>query len=259
VPSAVVALVRSAVRAVPIALHTSSRTHPFVRSTGLPVWVARPCPACRSPSPLPGRWRSSGMSPSTERCRSRGVVGDPHLNAVRDRGAGVQLQRERRLPQRVVGARDAARPVHGRGGRCAVVVHPARAGDGPPRHRCRPRWSVCVTRQHALACQPLLLLMLALYFADRSFPAIESGLSRTALYRRRRRCVRKGGIADRVESGRPRQARLEDSRPVRTRWAAACRWCLGREHRRLLRAPAPSTTARDQSINPSLPNSSSTA
>jgi hypothetical protein len=40
-----------------------------------------------------------------------------------------------------------------------------------------------VARQHALACQPLLLLMLALYSADRSFPAIESGLSRTALYR----------------------------------------------------------------------------
>lgn len=40
-----------------------------------------------------------------------------------------------------------------------------------------------VARQHELARQPLLLLMLALYSADRSFPAIESGLSRTALYR----------------------------------------------------------------------------
>jgi hypothetical protein len=40
-----------------------------------------------------------------------------------------------------------------------------------------------VARQHTLASQPLLLLMLALYSADRSFPAIESGLSRTALYR----------------------------------------------------------------------------
>ncbi|GAA1314787.1 NACHT domain-containing protein [Saccharothrix xinjiangensis] len=40
-----------------------------------------------------------------------------------------------------------------------------------------------VARQPELARQPLLLLMLALYSADLSFPAIESGLSRTALYR----------------------------------------------------------------------------
>jgi len=40
-----------------------------------------------------------------------------------------------------------------------------------------------VTRQHELAQQPLLLLMLAVYSADPSFPAIESGLSKTALYR----------------------------------------------------------------------------
>jgi transposase len=54
----------------------------------------------------------------------------------------------------------------------------------------------------------------------------------------RHRCVRKGGIADRAEPGRPRQARFEDPRHVRTRWGAACRWCLGREHQRLLRAQA---------------------
>ncbi|NUT47781.1 MAG: AAA family ATPase [Saccharothrix sp.] len=40
-----------------------------------------------------------------------------------------------------------------------------------------------VDGQPDLARQPLLLLMLALYSADPSFPAIESGLSRTALYR----------------------------------------------------------------------------
>ena len=39
------------------------------------------------------------------------------------------------------------------------------------------------TRQHDLARQPLLLLMLAVYSADPSIPAIESGLSKTALYR----------------------------------------------------------------------------
>lgn len=37
--------------------------------------------------------------------------------------------------------------------------------------------------QRDLARQPLLLLMLAMYSADPSFPAIESGLSKTALYR----------------------------------------------------------------------------
>ena len=40
-----------------------------------------------------------------------------------------------------------------------------------------------VAMQRDLARQPLLLLMLALYSADPAFPAIESGLSRTALYR----------------------------------------------------------------------------
>ena len=40
-----------------------------------------------------------------------------------------------------------------------------------------------VARQHELARQPLLLQMLAVYSADPSFPAIESGLSKTALYR----------------------------------------------------------------------------
>lgn len=40
-----------------------------------------------------------------------------------------------------------------------------------------------LAHQPELARQPLLLLMLAMYSADPSFPAIESGLSKTALYR----------------------------------------------------------------------------
>jgi hypothetical protein len=40
-----------------------------------------------------------------------------------------------------------------------------------------------IARQYELARQPLMMIMLAVYSADPSFPAIESGLSKTALYR----------------------------------------------------------------------------
>src|SRR3954466_4301988 len=55
----------------------------------------------------------------------------------------------------------------------------------------------------------------------RDLPPSFGGRTGPASSLMRHRCVRKGGIADRAEPGRPRQARFEDPRHVRTRWGAA--------------------------------------